>query len=104
MKRVIWTPVARKSPEETADFLFELWNDQIVDKFLNQLDHRVAQVQKKHELAPTFIESDFRQLIIHKSGSLLYRNSSKYIKFLFIWDNRQDPAQLLEKSADANKR
>ena len=103
MKKVLWTPIARDSLKETVHFITELWNDEVADAFLSQLDYRIEQIQQNPELAPTFKNSDFRQLVIHKSVSLFYRDYSKYLKILLIWDNRQDPVQLLEKLTGARK-
>jgi len=72
VKKVIWTPVALKSLQQTVDFLAEQWNGSVVDEFLNQLDYRIAQIQSNPELAPGFLKSEFRQLLIHKSVSLFY--------------------------------
>lgn len=101
MKKVLWTPVARNSLVETVDFISELWNDQVVNDFLSQLDYRIKQIQSNPELASPFKNSEFRQLIIHKSVSLFYRNYSEYLKLLLVWDNRQNPAQLFGKLTDA---
>jgi len=103
MKNVLWTPIARDSLKETVHFITELWNDEVVEAFLNQLDYRIEQIQQNPELAPTFRNSDFRQLVIHKSVSLFYSDYSNYLKILLIWDNRQDPVQLLEKLTGARK-
>jgi len=97
VKKVIWTPVALKSLQQTVDFLAEQWNGSVVDEFLNQLDYRIAQIQSNPELAPGFLKSEFRQLLIHKSVSLFYRNSPEHIKVLLVWDNRQDPEGLLKR-------
>lgn len=97
MKTVVWTPTARKSLQQTADFISELWDEQVTDEFLNQLDYRIEQIQQNPELASSFKDSRIRQLVIHKSVSLFYRNHSKYLKLLLVWDNRQDPTQLLDK-------
>ena len=102
MKRVIWTPTARKSLLRTADFLNELWNEDVADDFLNQLDFRIKQIQENPELASSFRVSEIRQLIIHKTVSLFYRNTPEYIKLLLIWDNRQDPSQLFKKLTDTD--
>ena len=102
MKKVIWTPTARISLQHTCDFLAEHWNEQVAEEFLNQLDYRISQIQKNPELAPTFELSEFRQLIIHKSTSLFYRNFPGYIKLLLVWDNRQNPAEMLNRLTDAN--
>lgn len=104
MKKVIWTPTARKSLQQKTDFITELWNDQVAEEFLNQLDYRIKQIQRNPELAPTFRNSEFRQLIIHKSVSLFYRNNPEHLKLLLVWDNRQNPAELLEKLTYAKKR
>ena len=103
MKQVIWTPIAKESLQHTVDFIQQLWNDQIVEEFLNQLDYRITQIRRNPELAPAFSQSEFRQLLIHKTVSLFYRNYPNYIKLLLIWDNRQNPAELSQKLKDANK-
>lgn len=81
-----------------------MWNEEVAEEFLNQLDYRISQIQRNPELAPTFIGSEFRKLLIHKTVSVFYRNNSGYIKLLLIWDNRQDPTSLLQKLTDANER
>lgn len=102
MKRVIWAPIAKKSLKQTSDFISELWNEQVKDEFLNQLDFRISQIQENPELAPTFDDSDIRKLVIYKSVSLFYLNSAEYLKLLLIWDNRQNPFELYRKLTDAN--
>lgn len=94
MKKIVWTPTARKSFQETKDFLTELWNEQVTDEFLNQLDYRIEQIKRNPQLAPTFKNSEFRQLLVHKTVSLFYKIYPDHIKLLLIWDNRQDPTQL----------
>ena len=46
MKKALWTPIARDSLVETVDFISELWNDQVADDFLRQLDYRIEQIQQ----------------------------------------------------------
>ncbi|TRX58819.1 type II toxin-antitoxin system RelE/ParE family toxin [Fulvivirga sp. M361] len=50
MKKVIWTPTARKSLQQTSDFITELWNEQVTDQFLNQRDYRISRIQKNPDL------------------------------------------------------
>ncbi len=97
MKKVIWTPTARKSLQQTSNFITKVWDEEITTQFLNQLDYRISQIQKNQELAPTFEDSGIRQLLIHTSITLFYRNHPDYIKLLLVWDNRQNPADLLDK-------
>ena len=103
MKKVIWAPTARKSLQQTSYFITELWNEKVTDEFLNQLDYRITQIRKNPELAPAYENSEFRQLLIHKSVSLYFRNYPNYLKLLLDWDNRQNPAELLRKVTDANQ-
>jgi len=104
MKKALWTPIASHSIVETVDFISELWNDQVADDFLRQLDYRIEQIQQNPELAPPFKNSEFRQLIVHKSVSLFYREYEEHLKLLLVWDNRQNPIQLFEKLTAAGKR
>jgi len=104
MKKLIWTPTAIRSLQLIIDFLEEIWNQQVIDAFLNKLDFRIEQIKINPELAPTFENSDLRQLLIHKSVSLFYRNSPEHLKILLIWDNRQNSTELFRKLTDANSR
>ena len=104
MKEVQWTETARKTLQETSDFILELWNSDINEEFVEQLDYRIIQLQNNPKLGSTFENTEIRRLIIHKSVSLFYINTSQYIRLLVIWDNRQDPDRLLEKLTDADKR
>jgi plasmid stabilization system protein ParE len=103
MKKVIWTPTARKSLQQVTDFISGLWDEEVTNEFLSQFDYRIEQIQRNPELAPTFKNSEIRQLLIHKTVCLFYRNYSEYIKLLLVWDNRQNPAQLFEQLTNENK-
>lgn len=100
--KVLWTPVAANSLRETVNFITELWDSDVADKFLNQLDYRIKQIQRNPEIAPPFKNSEFRQILIHKSVSLFYRSTPEYVKLLLVWDNRQDPSQLFKKLMDSS--
>lgn len=104
MKKVIWSPTARRSLRRTSDFILELWNEQVKTEFISQLNFRIAQIQKNPELAPTFEDSDIRKLVIHKSVSLFYLNFPDHVRLLLVWDNRQTLAELYRKLIDANRR
>jgi len=98
--KVLWTPIGIASLGETVNFITELWDSEVADQFLNQLDYRIKQIQRNPEIAPPFKNSEFRQILIHKSVSLFYKSSPEYVKLLLVWDNRQDPSQLFEKFTD----
>jgi len=103
MNEVRWTETAIKALRETSDFILELWNSDVNDEFIAQIDHRISQLQNNPELAPAFENTEIRRLIIHRTVSLFYVNTPQFIKILVIWDNRQDADMLLEKLTDANR-
>lgn len=102
MKKIFWTPTARKSLKYTSEFITEVWNEEITSHFLNQLDSRILQIQVNPELAPIYENMEFRKLLVHTSTSLFYKNTPDYIKILLVWDNRQDPTELLNKLKESN--
>lgn len=104
MKEVLWTETAKKTLQETSGFILELWNSNINDGFVEQLEYRINQLQNNPELGTAFQNTQIRKLVIHKTVSLFYMNTPKYIKLLLIWDNRQNSDKLLDKLTDAKKR
>jgi len=104
MKEVLWTETAKKTLQETSDFILELWNSNINDGFVEQLEYRINQIKNNPELGPAFQNTQIRKLVVHKTVSLFYTNTPKYIKLLVIWDNRQNSDKLLDKLTDAKKR
>ena len=103
MKEVQWTETARRTLQETSNFILELWSTDVNEEFVEQLDYRITQLQNNPELAPAFENTPIRRLIIHRTVSLFYVNTPQFIKILVIWDNRQDADRLLEKLTDANR-
>ena len=103
MKEVQWTETARSTLQETSDFILDLWNADVNEEFVEQIDYRITQLQNNPELAPAFENTQIRKLIIHRTVSLFYVNTPQFIKILVIWDNRQDADRLLEKLTDANR-
>ena len=101
MKEVRWTETAKQTLKETSGFILELWDTQINDKFLDQLEYRIEQLQRNPELGSSFENTHYRKLVIHKTTSLFYINKPTYLKILLVWDNRYDPDQLLQRLTDA---
>ena len=103
MKEVQWTETARRTMQETSNFILELWGTDVNKEFVEQLDYRIEQLQNNSELAPAFENTQIRRLIIHRTVSLFYVNTPQFIKILVIWDNRQDAGKLLDKLNDAKR-
>ena len=103
MKEVRWTETAKQTLNKTSEFILDLWNEEVNENFLDQLEYRIGQLQRNPDLGSAIERTNFRKLIIHKTVSLFYVNKRDFIKLLIIWDNRSDPDQLLEKLMDVNK-
>ena len=70
MMRVIWTKTARGSLIETTDFILRVWNDDVANRILNQLDYRIEQMKQNPELGPKYPETQYRSIQIHITTSL----------------------------------
>ena len=103
MKEVQWTEIARRTLQETSDFILEVWSTEVNNEFIELLDYRIEQLQNNPELAPALENTQIRRLIIHRTVSLFYVNTPQFIKILVIWDNRQDADKLLDKLTDVNR-
>ncbi len=103
MKEVRWTQTAIKSLHETSDFILEIWNSEIQQDFIELLDFRISQLQSNPLIGLAFEDSDIRKLTVHKTVSLFYSHNQNMIKLLLVWDNRQDPDELLEKLKNTTK-
>ena len=102
MKEVRWTETAKQTLSEPSEFILDIWNEEVNENFLDQLEYRIGQLQHNPELGSPFEYTNFRKLIIHRTVSLFYINKRDFIKLLVIWDNRSDSDQLLAKLTDAN--
>ena len=78
MKEVQWTETARKTLQETSDFILELWNSNVNEEFIEQLEYRITQLQNNPELGSPFENTQIRKLVIHKSVSMFYINHNTY--------------------------
>jgi plasmid stabilization system protein ParE len=100
MKKVVWSPTARKSLKQTVAFIIELWNEDVAKDFLNLLNYRIEQVQRNPALGPKFHDSRIRKLVIHKTISIFYLEKPQHLKLLLVWDSRQDPEKFRKQLTD----
>ena len=95
--RTIWTPLGLKSLNQTTNFIEELWNEDVVDTFLDRLDERIEQLKLNPQIGPTYEQTSYRKLIIHPLVTLFYELETDYISLVSVWANKQDPDELREK-------
>ena len=94
---VVWTDLAISSLRETNEFILEVWNQKVSDKFVESIDNQLDQLILNPNIGKNVTNTSFKKVIIHKHISLFYQLYSNQIKVLLIWDNRQNPKKLSQK-------
>lgn len=69
MKEVRWTETARKTLQETSEFILEIWDKDVHEEFVDQLDYRIKQLRINPELGPPFRDSQIRLCSLLLSGN-----------------------------------
>lgn len=95
MKKVFWTETAKITFQKTTEFVRKVWDEKVLEELLEVFDYRISQVRKNPEIGVRYTNTPFRRLVIHKTVSVFYKVDEDSIRLLVIWDNRQDPEQLL---------
>ena len=94
--RAVWTPLGLKSLDKTTNFIEEQWNVDVADNFLDRLDERIEQLKTNPRIGPTYLQTEFRQLLIHPHVTLYYELKSDHISLVLVWANKQHPNELRE--------
>ena len=94
-KNVIWSPAAEKDLEAVLDYLQSKWSDQILNRFINKIDDNIGLIIGDPKIFPLINERlKIRKSVITKHNTLYYRESSKSIQIVRLFDSRQDPKKL----------
>lgn len=94
-KNVIWSPSARKDPENITDYLMHVWGIKVLEKFLRRLDKLIEHIvinPKQYPLINNKLK--LRKCVITKQNTLYYRVINNHIQIIRIFDTRQDPHKL----------
>jgi plasmid stabilization system protein ParE len=95
--RVVWTEEAVESFLDIKDFLSATWNEMVVEEFSSRTDKTVNMISKNPSIGTRFGADNDRRVIIHPHVSLFYEVNKETIVILLLWDNRQDPFELLNR-------
>jgi len=89
---IIWTKEAKSKLTEIIASLGEYGNDQLLQRFSQQLDKKLELIKVHPQL---YQKSDrlegARRCTIDKYYSLLYSHDDIFIYILTLWNNRQNP-------------
>jgi len=97
IQKVSWSKIAIQSLNSTNTFILSLWNTNISDHFLNQIDESISYIKKYPNIGKRIIRTDIRQLNINKQVNLFYKIEGDTLKILLIWNNKQNPKDLIRK-------
>jgi plasmid stabilization system protein ParE len=92
---IFWTDEAIHSLNSCVEFLESVWDEKIIEKFLDLIDGKIDLISSNPEIGSKVFSTDNRKLLIHENVSLYYKVDNSELKILLIWDNRQDPKKLL---------
>lgn len=94
-RKIVWMPVALDDYEGIIDFLFFVWNIEIIYEFETLIQECIHRI-KMNPTSFVLIFGNVRKVIVHKNISLFYefKEDQNIIEILSIFDNRQNPDKL----------
>jgi len=97
IQKVSWSKIAIQSLNSTNTFILSLWNTTVSSQFLNEIDESISYIKKYPNIGKRIIRTDIRQLNINKQVNLFYKIEGDTLKILLIWNNKQNPKDLIRK-------
>jgi plasmid stabilization system protein ParE len=96
MVQVYWTRYAKVSLQEVVNFIRSRWGEKKVDQFVTLIDQKISLLKTNAHVAPKIGLDNIRKWKVHKYINVFYRENKDRIEILLVWDNRQNPARLVE--------
>jgi plasmid stabilization system protein ParE len=94
-KKLIWSPLALTDFDNVLNYLTENWNEQVVLKFINEIEILVSNIAKEPKQFPLVNKKlRVRKCVVTKHNTLFYKESKDTIAILRIFDTRQNPNKL----------
>lgn len=88
-------PIALEDYQSIIDFLFLVWNIEIVNEFEKLIQEGIQRIVM-NPTSFSMIFRNVRRIIVHRNVSLFYQfnEAQNTIEILSIFDNRQNPSKL----------
>ncbi|HRZ96562.1 MAG TPA: type II toxin-antitoxin system RelE/ParE family toxin [Paludibacter sp.] len=95
LKEIIWSPLSVSDMENTIEYLSNIWNEQIINEFLDDVDLNLQQIALYPRLYPVINKKlKVRKCVVTKHNTIFYQEKKNTIQLLRIFDTRQDPEKL----------
>jgi plasmid stabilization system protein ParE len=95
--KVIWSDEALKNLKEIIVYLEDNWSQKEIGKFTSLLDKQIHLIQNNPQL---FHKSEIlqylRKSVLSKQVSIFYKVEDNEIHIVTLFDNRQDPSNLIK--------
>lgn len=92
-KIVVWKRKANLQLLEIETYLLSNFSEKTAEKFFQRLYQKLEKLQEFPEVGQRTRFKTIRRLRLNKFISLFYKIQGNYIVIIFVWNNRQSPAQ-----------
>ena len=93
---VRFTEEAEKNLQDIVAYLEEVWNEKVVDEFINEIDEQIDRIAEMPYLFPkTKKREKVRKCLINKRVALFYKITENVIFLLSFRSTRQNPESSL---------
>ncbi len=94
-RNIIWSPAAEQDFRSILDYLQNKWSQRVINKFINKVDDNIGLILEDPKIFPIINEElKIRKSVITKHNTLYYREVSKEVEIVRLFDARQDPKKL----------
>jgi plasmid stabilization system protein ParE len=95
-KQIVWSPQSEDDLESILEYLSKEWNYAVATKFIDVIDILLHQISINPNQYPKIHKRlNIRKCVVSKHNTLYYRNRRNYVELLRIYDNRQNPENLV---------
>lgn len=96
-RKVVISKTAKKKLEKLFEYLIEKWSVKVKKDFVEKLDSSIEIIKNQPEIFPESKKGkSLRKCVITKQTTLYYRDTSKQINIVTLFDTRQNPNKLEE--------
>lgn len=89
--QVIWTARAERDLSHISASIRRRWTQLEVDGFLQRLDRTVRCIERDPGMFRALSRKGYREALIDKHNSIIYRRGRSKAYVITIWDLRKDP-------------
>lgn len=94
---VVWTRKAERSFNNILVYLLEMWNLDIANSFVDNVDHTVELITKNPEMFKVSEYDQFsRAAFITKHTTMFYRVLGETLEIEYFWGNFDNPEKIEE--------